>query len=89
MLNVTSFLKTKMVDFYYCSDMISWSYQKEGSSYALNDILSFKKSMWQYTNTNTQIHTNTLFSLIQFIARVPKKGPKWNNIIKPENLNLI
>ena len=83
MLNVTSFLKTKMVDFYYCSDMISWSYQKEGSSYALNDILSFKKSMWQYTNTNT------LFSLIQFFARVPKKGPKWNNIIKPENLNLI
>ena len=35
------------------------------------------------------MHTNLLFSLIQFIAGVPKKGPKWNNITNPEYWNLI
>ena len=60
MLNVMCFLKTKMVDFYYCSDMISWSYQKEGSSYALNDILSFKKkyvTIYKHKHTDTHKHT--------------------------------
>ena len=91
MLTVTSFLKTKMVDFYcYCSYIISWSYQKEEGAYVLNDTLSLKKCVWQYINTNTHIHANTLFSLIQFMAGVSKKWPlKWGGIIQPEYRNHI
>lgn len=59
MLSVTSFLKTKMVDFYYCSYMISWSYQKEGSSYALNDLFFFKKKVCDNIQTQTHRYTQT------------------------------